>query len=175
MRVRRSVAYFKTGAGNGAIGNAVFTVHPGHLGQWQECGRDQGHTRSGIGLMGAFCEMAWNQGDDLYGYDDNRFLAAAEYVAKYNLGNDVPLRNLRQLRRRQSDGHLGDGAGRGPSHLGAGLQPLRQSARVGCAGRGGLCGTRASEGGGGDYGPNSGGYDQLGYGTLTATVDAMMP
>jgi len=26
------------------------------------------------------------------------------------------------------------------------------------------------EGGGGDYGPNSGGYDQLGYGTLTATL-----
>jgi hypothetical protein len=25
------------------------------------------------------------------------------------------------------------------------------------------------EGGGGDYGPNSGGYDQLGFGTLTAT------
>jgi hypothetical protein len=27
------------------------------------------------------------------------------------------------------------------------------------------------EGGGGDYGPNSGGYDQLGYGTLTFTLD----
>ena len=28
------------------------------------------------------------------------------------------------------------------------------------------------EGGGGDYGPNSGGYDQLGYGTLMATLTA---
>jgi hypothetical protein len=27
------------------------------------------------------------------------------------------------------------------------------------------------EGGGGDYGPNSGGFDQLGYGTLTFTVE----
>ena len=44
----------------------------------------------GIGLMGAICEMAWKQGDDLYGYDDNRFLAGCEYVAKYNLGEDVP-------------------------------------------------------------------------------------
>jgi hypothetical protein len=26
------------------------------------------------------------------------------------------------------------------------------------------------ESGGGDYGPNSGGFDQLGYGTLTATL-----
>jgi hypothetical protein len=27
------------------------------------------------------------------------------------------------------------------------------------------------EGGGGDYGANSGGFDQLGYGTLTATLE----
>jgi len=26
------------------------------------------------------------------------------------------------------------------------------------------------EGGGGNYGPNSGGYDQLGYGTLTCSL-----
>jgi len=31
------------------------------------------------------------------------------------------------------------------------------------------------EGGGGDYGPNSGGFDQLGYGTLTATLDSQEP
>ncbi len=57
--------------------------------RWQESGRDQGHNVLGIGLMGAFCEMAWNQGNDLYGYDDNRFLKGAEYVAKYNLGDSV--------------------------------------------------------------------------------------
>jgi len=28
------------------------------------------------------------------------------------------------------------------------------------------------EGGGGNYGPNSGGFDQLGYGTLLYTLDA---
>ena len=44
----------------------------------------------GMGQMGAFCEMAWNQGDDLYGYDGRRFMKAAQYVAKYNLGQDVP-------------------------------------------------------------------------------------
>jgi hypothetical protein len=31
------------------------------------------------------------------------------------------------------------------------------------------------EGGGGNYGPNSGGYDQLGYGTLTCTRDPVVP
>ncbi|MGW0197511.1 RICIN domain-containing protein [Nonomuraea sp. NPDC003201] len=44
----------------------------------------------GIGLMGTFCEMAWNQGIDLYGHAGNRFMKACEYVAKYNLGENVP-------------------------------------------------------------------------------------
>ncbi|MDQ0572499.1 hypothetical protein QFZ42_004333 [Variovorax paradoxus] len=77
--------YYKNGAGNGAGLQAVYHVHPGYLGQWQESGRDQGHCTLGIGLAGAFCEMAWNQGDDIYGYENNRFLAGAEYVAKSNL------------------------------------------------------------------------------------------
>jgi hypothetical protein len=40
--------------------------------------------------MASFCEIAWNQGDDMYGYDDNRFRKGAEYVARYNYGEDVP-------------------------------------------------------------------------------------
>ena len=80
-----AISYFKYGAGNGASSQAVYYVHPGYLGQWQESGRDQGHSTLGIGLAAAFCEMAWNQGDDMYGYDNNRLLAGAEYVAKSNL------------------------------------------------------------------------------------------
>src|SRR6185503_1499601 len=41
-------------------------------------------------IFGNIAQMAWNQGDDLFSYNNNQFLAAAEYVAKYNLGNDVP-------------------------------------------------------------------------------------
>jgi hypothetical protein len=80
-----ALSYYRTGQGNGAGLQAVYHVHPGYLGQWQESGRDQGHCTLGIGLAGAFCEMAWNQGDDVYGYENNRFLAGAEYVAKSNL------------------------------------------------------------------------------------------
>lgn len=80
-----AVGYYKRGAGNGAGLQAVYHVHPGNLGQWQESSRDQGHCTLGIGLAAVFCEMAWNQGDDLYGYENNRFLAGAEYVAKSNL------------------------------------------------------------------------------------------
>ena len=84
---KEALDYYLHGAGNGAAHQAVYHVHPGKLGQWQESGRDQGHCTLGIGLAGAICEMAWNQGDDLYGFDDNRFLAGAEYVAKSNWRN----------------------------------------------------------------------------------------
>jgi hypothetical protein len=51
-----------------------------------KAGRDQGHAQLGVGLMGTVCERAWNWGIDLYGYDDNRFLKRAQYVAKWSLG-----------------------------------------------------------------------------------------
>ncbi len=84
------IEYFKNGAGNGSIYNAIPYKYSNGLAQWQESGRDQAHTILGIGLMAAVCEMAWSQGDDLYGWADNRFMYAAEYVARYNNGNDVP-------------------------------------------------------------------------------------
>lgn len=82
------IEYFKHGAGNGSIYNAIPFLHPGGLAQWEESGRDQAHTQMGIGLMASTAEMAWNQGDDLYGWANNRFMRAAEYVAKYNNGDD---------------------------------------------------------------------------------------
>ena len=85
-----AVNYSHDGGGNGTLDRFVYYVHDGNLGQWQEAGRDQGHTVFGVSLVGPIMQMAWNQGLDLYSYDNNRFLAGAEYVAKYNLGYDVP-------------------------------------------------------------------------------------
>ena len=85
-----AIAYIYGGGGNGAIDRAIYHIHPGNLGQMQESGRDQGHTTLSTSLLGTVCEMAWNQGVDLYGYGNNRFLAGAEYVAKYNAWQDVP-------------------------------------------------------------------------------------
>jgi len=79
-----AVRYYKTGRGNGANDHSVYYLHPGYLGQWQESHRDQGHSTLGIALAGMLCEMAWNQGEDLYGLGNNRLLAGAEYVAKTN-------------------------------------------------------------------------------------------
>jgi hypothetical protein len=74
--------------GNGCIKHGVYYMHPGYLGQWEESGRDQGHSTLGMSLGGDMLEMAWNQGDDLYGMYNNRFLAAAEYVARTNLQDE---------------------------------------------------------------------------------------
>lgn len=89
-KFNEAVAYFESGAGNGSISNAVYFLHPGGLGQWQESGRDQEHAQLGIGLLGSMCEVAWNQGVDLFGYSNNRLLAGAEYVARCNLSEAVP-------------------------------------------------------------------------------------
>ncbi|MES2477144.1 MAG: LamG-like jellyroll fold domain-containing protein [Verrucomicrobiota bacterium] len=82
--------YIYQGGGNGAIDRAIYHLHAGNLGQMQESGRDQGHTTLSLSLLGAICEMGWNQGVDLYGYRNHRFLAGSEYVFKYNQWQDVP-------------------------------------------------------------------------------------
>ena len=82
--------YFLNGAGEGSINHAVPFVHAGGLGQWQESGRDQDHAQLGVGLLGDACQIAWNQGQDLFGVSANRLLAGAEYTAKYNMMQSVP-------------------------------------------------------------------------------------
>ena len=125
--------------------------------------------------MGAFCEMAWKQGDDLYGYEDNRFLAGAEYVAKYNLGDDVPYTTYDNCDKVNQT--VISPTGRGD------IRPIWELVynhyvnrrHVAAPYTAAYAATVRPEGGGGDYGPNSGGYDQLGYGTLTATLDPAAP
>jgi len=91
--INEAILYFKYGVGNGCIDNAVPFLHQdpdghGMLGQGQESGRDQGHATLCVSLMGAFCQMAYNIGEDLFAYDGNKVLAMAEYTAKYNLWKD---------------------------------------------------------------------------------------
>ncbi|WP_409474957.1 alginate lyase family protein [Streptomyces sp. HC307] len=177
--VDRAVEYFKNGTGLGSIKNAIPVVHDDGLAEWVEAGRDQGHALLGIGLMGTFCEMAWNQGIDLYGYDDNRFLKGAQYVAKWSLGGDVPYTaNTRKK------GAINGWSGSETASEAAGVDPAmtrpiwamianhytkRRGLDASYVTQ--IAAKAAPEGGGGDYGPNSGGYDQLGFGTLAFTRD----
>jgi hypothetical protein len=172
----QAVDYFKHGRGNGSVERAIYFVHDGNLGQPQEAGRDQGHTAMCIAILSEICEMAWNQGDDLFGYDNNRVLAGAEYFARYNLGNDVPFQEYAwgtgQRGDRRMQTNVADG-GRGQAR--AGWERLYNH----YVNRKGIAAPYTTEfvkkvrpeGGGGNYGPNSGGFDQLGFGTLTATLD----
>ncbi|MFF5010280.1 alginate lyase family protein [Streptomyces phaeochromogenes] len=171
----QAVNYFKNGAGNGSIKHAVPFIYDNvdgyALGQWQESGRDQGHTMMGMGQMGAFCEMAWSQGDDLYGYDANRFMKGAQYVAKYNLGQSVPFTTYTwgtgQNCAQQSHTAISS-ASRGQA------RPVWDILYYHYAKRRGLsvpyiqamAESVRPEGGGGDYGSTSGGFDQLGFGTV---------
>ena len=180
----RAIQYFKTGAGNGAVGKAVPFLHGANLGQWQEAGRDQGHSTLGAGLAAAFCEMAWNQGQDMYGWDSSRIRKGMEYVAQYNRGQSVPFTTY----------NWGSGTNCSPmshtvvSSSGRGNdRPVWGIISGHYKGRLGQTSTIASieayyaqlgtEGGGGDYGSTSGGYDQLGFGGLcfTRTGTATQP
>ncbi|MEU6505675.1 alginate lyase family protein [Streptomyces sp. NPDC046942] len=174
-KVERAVEYFKHGAGMGSIKHAIPVVHDDGLAEWMEAGRDQGHSLMGVGLMGTFCEMAWNQGIDLYGYDDNRFLKGAQYVAKWSLGGNVPYTPYAQLDQRPGIQHPTAVAQASPTQV----RPVWAMVANHYTKRRGLSATyltqiaakAAPEGGGGDYGPNSGGFDQLGFGTLAFTRD----
>ncbi|MFC5632864.1 alginate lyase family protein [Streptomyces bullii] len=178
-KVDRAVEYFKHGEGMGSVRHAIPVVHDDGLAEWVEAGRDQGHALLGVGLMGTVCEMAWNQGIDLYGYGDNRFLKGAQYVAKWSLGGDVPYTaNTRKK------GAVGGWSGTETATDAAAVDPAMTRPIWAMIAnhytkRRGLSATyltraaakAAPEGGGGDYGPNSGGYDQLGFGTLAFTRD----
>jgi len=78
---------FTSGTGNGNITRAIYDADTG---QPMEAGRDPEHAQLGIGLLATLAEIAWNQGDDLYGYDNDRLLKGFEYMASYLLGNSVP-------------------------------------------------------------------------------------
>lgn len=164
-----AVKYYKFGIGNGNINRLVNYLYDGGLGQYQESGRDQGHSTMAPGIAGAFCEMAWNQGDDLYGYGDNRLLKGFEYIAKYNLGNAVPYTaynncdNVNQV-------IIADGARNID-------RPVWEMIYNHYVVRKGLYSpyvqiyaqkVRPESGG---EGTTSGSYDQLGLGTLTATLE----
>jgi len=82
--VDNALRYYLHGCGDGRLENYIY---PG--GQCQESGRDQQHTQLGLAHMGDTCEMAWNQGLDLYSAVANRLLEGFEYTARYNLGSDV--------------------------------------------------------------------------------------
>ncbi|MGC4030150.1 MAG: alginate lyase family protein [Tepidisphaeraceae bacterium] len=89
-KFEQGVTYYKSGVGMGNLNNAVPFLYPGGLGQWQESGRDHAHAFGGMGSAAEACQIALNQGLDLFAYADDRLLAGANYEAQYCQWIGVP-------------------------------------------------------------------------------------
>ncbi|WP_196781459.1 alginate lyase family protein [Flavobacterium sufflavum] len=182
------IDYYQKGKGCGNNFVTIFEPFPSpnsNMAQMQESGRDQGHCTLSLALLTTICQLAWNQGDDLWGFRDNIVLKASEYVAKYNVTYlEVPYTVY--------SWHEGD------PWTGCGIK-MTELPTIGSSGRGGgrpmwamiynhyakikklpatsmyYTGLGAKsvqpEGGGGDYGGNSGGFDSLGFGTLLFSLE----
>lgn len=177
---------------NEFIGNLVPVVLAdkrgpfGYLGQMQESGRDQGHTLMALGLAVDICQVGFNQGDDLFAYMNDRIAAGAEFVAAMNFGGQ----NSKTLPWKPYDyadcrGTLGLSWRQGaPNEGGSGEKRPYWDRLIGYYE--GLRGVKLQysekasaaicpDGGGGNYSQNSGGFDHLGFSTLTSwrpAVDA---
>ena len=170
---------------NEFIGNLVPIVLPddrgpfGYLGQMQESGRDQGHALMALGLALDICQVGLTQGDDLYAYMDDRIAAGLEHVAALNFGgvaaSSLPWKNYNYSDCR---GYLGAGwLQTGPNEGGKGEYRPYWDRAIGYYE--GLRGVRLQyaekasasvcpDGGGGNYSQNSGGFDHVGFSTLTS-------
>lgn len=165
-----AINFLKTGESNGNLNTAIYYIHPDGLGQLQESGRDQGHATLCVGLFGEIAQMAYSQGDDIFGYDDNRILKGVEYTAKYNIGlMDVPFEPYDNCDNVDHTVISPDARG--------GNRPIWQLMYNHYVVRKGMdapylklaAENLGVEGGGGDYSHNSGGFDSLGFGTLLYT------
>ncbi|RKK91185.1 hypothetical protein BFJ71_g11070 [Fusarium oxysporum] len=174
--------YFLNGDGRGAINNFIYKNYTESgsgkiLSQGQEAGRDQGHATLDISLLGVIMQQGYNQGDDLFATLGDAGLHASEYVSKYNVGYDVPYTLYESYEGHQTVisadsrythrpgfelvyAHYND-----IKHANASWTKLYRDQTNGNS-------TAGVEGGGGNYGPNSGGFDVLGYGTLLYRLSA---
>ncbi|OUU76843.1 MAG: hypothetical protein CBC27_01035, partial [Opitutia bacterium TMED67] len=84
-----AIRYSVNGCGNGSIPNMIVYSS----GQCQETTRAQHYAQLGIGLLTCAAEVAWQQGVDLYGWNNNRILKGYEYIARFGLGEEVPYRH----------------------------------------------------------------------------------
>jgi len=87
-----AINFFYYGKDNGSLPNYI-----SETGQSQEAGRDQQHVMLGVSCFADMAEVAWTQGVDLYSALDNRIMEGYEYMAKSNLGYEVPFITWKDL------------------------------------------------------------------------------
>jgi len=170
-----AITYLNSGAGNGQLLKVIWYDHKDGTAQIQEAGRDQGHALLCVGFLADIAQSTWNQGDDVYGYNDNWILKGAEYEAKYNFTTlTVPFQPYNNCDNVNHTIVSSDGR--------AGVRPIWNAIYNHYLKRKGVSANSVrfvsiarsivqTEGGGGDYGPNSGGFDSLGFGTLLYSLE----
>ena len=164
-----------------SLHHLVWKLHPdergpfGYFGQMQESNRDQGHAAMALALAADLCGTGRNQGDDFYALKNDRIVCGFEYVNAYNSGVD----DLPNSPYTNCDGTfpvMGDFA-RGTCRPAQarivnyyenirGIE-VPYTRKMLESHDGGI------EGGGRFGGGNSGGYDQLGFTTLTCSLDPL--
>lgn len=189
--INEAILHFKHGEGPGCIMRKgiieVFDDPDGtgqKLAQGNEAGRDQGHNTLCAAMVGAFCQMAYSIGEDLFAFEDGRAIAFAQYVAKYNVPKpevdpnyeSITVSNFRYLEEEMPFTEYTYNGGIMTAISGAG----RGTKRPGWDIWAGYCNSHnypakyvtemadffRPDGGGGHYGNTSGGFDQLGFSTL---------
>ncbi|KAK2613466.1 hypothetical protein N8I77_000379 [Diaporthe amygdali] len=132
--------------------------------QMQESGRDQAHSLLCISLLGVIGQQGWNQGVDLYSTYGHQVLNAITQTTLYHTLPTAAGKACWKLSLRKPALTSGLGTRQYiPTSLRSRvLTPWALEYRNFVNGN--L--TENIEGGGGDYSPNSGGYDSLGHGTL---------
>lgn len=170
-----AITYLNSGVGNGQLLKTIWYDHKDGTAQLQESGRDQGHCLLSVGFLADIAQIAWSQGDDVYGYNDNAILKGAEYAAKYNFTTlSIPFQTYSTC---EGETHVANSeTARG------GVRPIWTGLYNHYVKLKGLSETKARftkiaqsivqiDGGGGDYGGNSGGFDSLGFGTLMYSLE----
>ena len=171
-----AITYLNEGQGNGQLLKVIWYDHKDGTAQVQEAGRDQGHALLCIGFLADIAQSTWNQGDDVYGYGNNLILKGAEYEDKYNFVTmTVPFQPYNNC---DNVNHtVISQVARGEYRpIWAGIynhyvkrKGLSESTDVKYVSI--VKKVVSPEGGGGDYGPNSGGFDSLGFGTLLYSLE----
>ncbi|MGM9693771.1 MAG: alginate lyase family protein [Alloprevotella sp.] len=75
------LGYFRSKEISGSVYNSI-----AEDGQVKEMGRDNVHAMLTLNDLAQMAQLAWSQGDDLWGEDNNRLLRGFEYFCTYNLG-----------------------------------------------------------------------------------------
>lgn len=127
-----------------------------------------------VALLGVIAQTAYNQGVNLFAYQNSRILAGAEYAAKYNLDNDVQYTTYvnsdvtQTVISNNSRGNVRPIWDLLYNHYVKieGLEATYTTQYADLVRNDG----GGADGGGGYYGTTSGGFDQLGYNTLMFTI-----